>query len=351
MKRLPAAARKALEEFAGGPIDDRATPPTGDRRAVVVVPGIMGSHLRSKGTGNLIWIDPMRLARGQFNRLILGAGQEEVEPAGLNRTYLPLISRLAVSSDVYLADFDWRVDIRDSARRLAKLIREQVIDGAPKRTVHLVAHSMGGLVCRALPLEGRIRTCGRTWAIPSGARETNAAAACSCWGRRTPVRIRSPVTLTGAEMILKALAAIDLHANALALAEVVASFPGVYQMLPTEFAQPDDDDHKRIYTASSWGQGSPVTQALLDQARDFHQKLREVRDPDRLTFVAGFGHPTPFRLEVKGPGAFSIGHISNGDGRVAIKLGLLDGVTAYHTPATHGGLPPTPASSRPSRSS
>jgi triacylglycerol esterase/lipase EstA (alpha/beta hydrolase family)/CHAT domain-containing protein/tetratricopeptide (TPR) repeat protein len=342
LKKLPKAARKAVEEFAGGPISDDATAPTGDRRAVVVVPGIMGSHLRVKSTGNLIWIDPMRLARGQFARLELGAGQEEVEAAGLNRTYLPLIARLAATSDVYLADFDWRVDIRDSARRLAKLIREQVIEGAPKRTVHLVAHSMGGLVCRALALDEVDHDLWQDLGDPRRASGEERSGRLLMLATPNAGSYSIPLTLTGAEMILKALAAIDLHASAGALADVVATFPGVYQMLPSEFAQPEDDDHKRLYTAATWGQGSPVTQPLLDQAKDFHQGLHEVRDPDRLIFVAGFGHPTPFRLEVKGPGAFSIGHITNGDGRVAIKLGLLDGVTTFYSTATHGGIPGDP---------
>ena len=80
-------------------------------------------------------------------------------------------------------------------------------------------------------------------------------------------------------MILKALAAIDLHANALALAEVVASFPGVYQMLPTEFRQAGRRRPQAHLHRVQQGAGSPVTQALLDQARDFHERKKRSAIP------------------------------------------------------------------------
>jgi len=331
---LPEAARKALEEVLGGPVDPGATATVegSTRRAVVVIPGIMGTHLRRKSNGEIIWIDPLRLARGHFAELLLPPATGpagEIEAGGLNRTYLPLISRLAAEEwDVHLADFDWRVDIFESAERLAAQL-ETILKAKPKREVHLVAHSMGGLVARAMAVKRPDiwESLGRLVMLGTPNRGSFAV----------------PLILTGEEAIVKTLAFVDMRGRPEDLLNVVSTFPGIYQMLPDPESEPADDHHKQLFDAATWGSGSQVSQRLLTGARTFHAELGGFVDKKRMVYVAGYGHPTPFRIEVDAPGKFKIGRFLRGDGRVALELGLLEGADKpWFSTGTHGGLPSAP---------
>ncbi len=326
--RLGKQAVKSIEDLVGGPIDSTVRPRKGTGDAVVVLPGIMGSYLRSKATGSTIWVSPRSLNRGHFGQLMLGGGDTQpIETAGVHRTYLPLVSNLAAKRDVFVVDYDWRLDIRESAKRLAQVIEDEVLAADPDRTVHFVAHSMGGLVARTFAHDHRelwkqsIKDDGRLVMLGTPNRGSYAMV----------------LTLTGNEGLLKVLAVADFANRHHELLEVVASFPGVYQLLPAPGAGPEGDDLDEIYRARRWGPSS-IRQDLLDLAKGLYADLDRPIDPDRLTYIAGFGSDTPYRLRVDGDGEFSLGQFKEGDGRVPHALGLLDGVQTYYSAAGHGAL-------------
>lgn len=335
---LPGKARRAVEGLIGGPLTDGASPPSGHRPAVVVVPGIMGTHL-GRENGELIWVDPLRLRRGHFAELRLPAkAGTAIGPAGLHNTYLPLISHLAATFDVYLAPYDWRDDIRTSAKSLARLLTEDVFPGDTTRPVHIVAHSMGGLVARTMAV-----VAPEVWAemgSPERGDESHRSGRLVMMGTPNKGSFATVLTLLGSEMILRALAAFDVRSNPGEVTDVVATFPGLYQLLPAPGGAPDDDQHRELYDVGIW-MGTRLSRDLLADAEAFHAELGEVRDPDRLVYVAGYGHPTPFRLEIRN-GLFTIGQFRRGDGRVALALGELEGVRTYFCRAHHGGIPSDP---------
>src|SRR5262245_22457737 len=121
---------------------------------VLVLPGIMGTELDSVSrTGDVdrIWIDFVRLLSGRIGDLELtpdgdpAAAGVHIRPAGLHRlTYVPLLLELDTRWHVRPFPFDWREDMDKSA---ARLDAEITAFGAGE-PVHLVAHSMGGLVSR-----------------------------------------------------------------------------------------------------------------------------------------------------------------------------------------------------------
>ena len=150
VRSLPDSIRKKIGALSGG-VAETASPPTGQRDAVIVLPGIMGSHLAA--AGRTIWVDAFRLARGGLGDLAYD-DNGAVTAIGVDRAYIPMITRLARNWDVHLFPYDWRDDICRSASRLAELV-ERLRSEHPDRGVNFVAHSMGGLVVRAFVAEHR----------------------------------------------------------------------------------------------------------------------------------------------------------------------------------------------------
>ena len=122
---------------------------------VIFLHGITGSDLgvaAGSGKPDDVWVNFFRLINGRIDRLRLAAdGSKEADPAwrviptGVNkRYYARAVLALGGRWNVTPFAYDWRKDIDESSNELAKLIRRD-FQGKP---VHLVAHSMGGLVCR-----------------------------------------------------------------------------------------------------------------------------------------------------------------------------------------------------------
>ena len=304
---------------------------------VLVLPGIMGSELDSvdaKGDADRIWLNYLRLIRGRIGDLELAADGSpalpglHVRPAGVHRkTYLSMILELDTRWHVRPFPFDWREDIDKSADRLAGEVRA-FGGGGP---LHLVAHSMGGLVSRRF-LQ-RHPDIWRSMDDPSGQGRGGRLVMLGTPNRGS---FAIPLTLTGNEKLVKLLAKADIPHSLSALLSIIGSFPGLYQMLPSPLLDLDDD-HRRLFDAQTWGQ-VPARAPLLTGAQRFIRDLNDVIDPERLLYVAGYNQPTPSRIRVDAPGTFSYLETNDGDGRVPHALGLLEGVMTYWVFEIHGNL-------------
>ena len=120
---------------------------------VVVIHGIMGGRLASvnaTGDEDLVWVNYLRLVAGRISDFALDSNGESLDPSisivtkGLLDEYMPLVFELSRRWRVLPFAFDWRLDIDNSAAVLNREI-SQWANGEP---VHIVAHSMGGLVSR-----------------------------------------------------------------------------------------------------------------------------------------------------------------------------------------------------------
>ncbi len=136
-----------------------------------------------------------------------------------------------------------------------------------------------------------------------------------------------PLTLSGAEKVLKVLAVGDVDHSLPELLEIVSTFPGMYQMLPSPLVDLGDD-HAELFDVTRWGK-LPAKAPLLAKADAFLRELDAVIDPERLLYVAGVNRETPAKIRIESDGKFSYRQTLDGDGRVPHELGLLEGVTTY----------------------
>jgi len=302
---------------------------------VVFLPGIMGSTLATRekdGDEDTVWVNFVRLVAGRLQRLKLtpdGTREEDskyqVFANGLDkRSYSRALLWLRARWNTEPFPYDWRKDLDGLADDLARFIKDK-FKGAP---VHLVAHSMGGLVSRNF-----IRRHAELW---NQMRDSDGQGGrLIMLGTPNYGSFTIPQVLTGAERLLRLLAAADLSHDLNEVLEIVDSFVGSYLMLPAPAKIPPET--RDLYRRDTWG-SFPVSELHLRRAMKFHQDLEPVVDPARMIYVAGYGQETIAGLRVNAPGEFEYTVTHAGDGRVPHALGFLPGVTNYFIEESHGDL-------------
>jgi pimeloyl-ACP methyl ester carboxylesterase len=306
---------------------------------VVVIHGIMGGELSTHrgGSRDHVWARIWALLRGKVTQLRLAADGRsdfdavaQVQATGIMKNaYGDTLLALSHRWNVQAFWYDWRKDLTLAAAELGSKIDNWFGPNAP---VHIVAHSMGGLVARTF-----IRDRPERWATMWDKKSDGLAGGrLIMLGTPNHGSFAIPQTITGLEGMVRKLALADLSHSLDELLPVFNSFLGSYQMLPSPHAM---EGVKWLYDASKYGK-SGVPQEHLDTALEHHASLRDVIDPERMRYIAGFNQPTFSGLTREKPGdadAYSV--TREGDGRVPHKLGFLKGVPSYFVDEGHGALP------------
>jgi Lecithin:cholesterol acyltransferase len=307
--------------------------------AVVVIPGIMGSRLRDAATGRLLWgfedprwyasalvradgLRPLHVTdeerAGRYGRVVpdglLGLPAFLSVLGGLE-PYRRLADRLrrTVVDQAAVLEFayDWRLSVRHNARLLAVAVHEHLRrwrahpaheqarltkpDGRPANVV-LVAHSMGGLVARALPL-----VAGEGVLVDGSVREVPDVTA-EIWALvtlGTPFR-GSPL----AAVLLAGRKRMPLPGEA--VRRMAATAPGLHDLLPSYRCVDTGDDVRRLTPADVAALGGDA--ALAGDAARLHADLlaSDVLDPVTRSLV-GVAQPTVQSLGL-GPDLTSYRH-------------------------------------------
>jgi len=280
---------------------------------VLILPGIMGSKLGTEA--DEIWLDFVDIAFGRLQDLSLTKGKPGIQALGVMLlSYLQLKLRLRIGGfDPDFWSYDWRQTVEATGKLLARRIASE------PGPVHLVAHSMGGLVARACLAHkpgklGRIITLG----TPN-------------YGSFSPLQ-----AFRGVHSIVRKLACLDTVHDQAELAEIFATFQGLSEMFPQPGKVPID-----LFDLSTWPAAGPRPQpGLLQRARAMQKKLPTGRDsPNGIIQIIGVNQQTVVGAKVNGD-EFVYTLANDGDGTVPLVCARLsDAESTYFVEEEHGALP------------
>ncbi|WP_417069914.1 CHAT domain-containing protein [Niveibacterium terrae] len=307
------------------------------RPLAVLLPGTMGSALNAGD--DTVWLRYFALLKGGLARLRMG--KPDIRPTDiLGNFYGPLIEFLTRSHRVEVFPYDWRLSVREAAVKLADSLENWLPEfersGQP---VHLVAHSMGGLVVRAMIADGGRGAAlwRRIIALPNS---RFMMLGTPNLGSHEAVR-----WLTGHNPTLAKISLLDLAHDTDQIIDIVNRFPGLLELLPFD---PNGPDFSRLTLwnelkgklAAHW---STADADALGHAQSTWDLLRQAApDPKHMVYVAGSQRATvvDYRIEeyeepwLAGQNRLAFIASGEGDGTVSWKSGRLPDVPTWYVEDT-----------------
>lgn len=324
---------------------------TANKPVIVVLPGVMGSHLNLNGKGR-VWLDVGDIATGGLEKIKFGVeGVEAEELFGLS--YGALCKDLAASHIVRRFPYDWRQPLDVLGDRLGEYLAGLLAQ--TDRPIRIIAHSMGGLVVRACIAKRR--------AVMDELMARDGARLVMCG---TPHQGAHSMVenLIGKGDTLRMLVRLDMKHDMQKILDIVSGFRGPLQLLPkpgfvdTFQGQPDGGQILDYTQAQTWqalaskvtdfwfgdGKCGRPTQEVLDSASWLWKSdgLTRPKLPDgyakKSIYVFGVAPNTPCGL-IEENGRLKMVGTTRGDGTVTWDSGRIEGVGSfYYLPAVHGDL-------------
>lgn len=330
---------------------------------VIFLPGTMGSHLEvdrrggKPGSGSRIWFDFFALNRGELGRIADPAAANVAAEDLFEMFYGELADHLAATHAVRRFPYDWRLTPADAAQRLKTEI-EQALAGHPGQPIRLLAHSMGGLVVRAL-----IALHPGTWqqVVDSGGRLV-------MLGTPNHGSHLLAHTLLGKSGTMRQLTMVDVTRDLQEVVDLVGGFPGALSLLPRpgfeDSGTEPRQDAASLYQQATWaalkagnrdrwfndGVGARPPQPMLDAARAFWQLVAPggqalLPHAERISYVFGQAKETPCGLRLSQAGGspkVELLFTPHGDGSVTWASGTLEELLAnnrcWYMPVEHADL-------------
>jgi len=358
-ERLDAPSR--VELARGG----KHTKPLPEGPIVLMLPGIMGSHLALEN--DRIWFDPANLIAGEMARLHVKVNGVTAD-GWMDMSYENFAQHLAQSHEVRPFAYDWRLSITKAADDFGTVLDQAMTDAEKrKKPLRIAAHSMGGLVARLALHRASDRTPNddkKRWdrfkAIP-GSRLVQ-------FGTPNQGSHSIAAVLMGRDGFVQKIERwFDWKHDMREFLDIVRDFPGVLELLPwpeKDGKASDGLDYFAVKTWQDWcdqdaenrdrqGRGTdlaferakgagdgwqaPSSECLLAAKAAIEQVQAAPLDPDCTLYVAG-SEKTPVAIRVE-KGQVEIGWSDRGDGRVPWDTGIPPGnVPVWYVDAAHGDL-------------
>ncbi len=283
---------------------------------VLIIPGTMGSKLGVDRPifDDILWIDPLDIARGKLYDLDLDKSSRKIKPLGVVLfAYLKIKLFLNIRGyDAEFYPYDWRKGLDTLGNELAQYLRRE-----KAAEIYVVGHSMGGLITRAalsvddLPIKRFIML-----------------------GTPNFGSFMATQALNATHSSVRQVAALDLVHTAEELVEnVFNTFPGIYHLLPfsEKFNSVD------LFKIETWSRHRPRPRiSILERVKKVHASL--VKADDRFVLIAGVNQETATNLRKDGD-EFVYDMSLEGDGTVPLELAKLPGAKTYYVEEGHGSLP------------
>lgn len=306
---------------------------TNDKPILILLPGIMGSHLEvrdddeSTTQGHRVWLDiPNLMIRG-LSDMRVRSGRHILPEGLIDAFYGDLFLHLQQTFFTIPFAYDWRKPIQtESSEKLINLLDKLMMQS--QQPIHLLAHSMGGLIVRT--------------AFSPPKRPDLWEAIVKRGGNFTMLGTPNHGSHAMVENlfckgdITRKLARLDLTHSPQTLLTIMADFVGALQLLPApEF----EDEHQRgfdYFDADAWvkhkalnkdrwfddhllGEPSPTD---LNKAIELWTTYLQTDLPhnDRINYVFGKAKSTPSGLHIEN-NQLSFCSTNRGDGSVSWKSG------------------------------
>lgn len=318
---------------------------TGKKPILVLIPGILGSNLyeTTKGTkANKIFLADGEMIRGGFvSKLDLTNPKSNIEALSVaSKSYGPFVEHFKQQYDVVVFPYDWRKSIKEASQKLAAQLR-LLQTKAGNQCIHLVAHSMGGLVARHLlvvdkPLFNQLSSHSDFKFIFLGSPLKGAYIV--------------PQILLGQGIIFKSFAAIDLKHDTHDLMRVFKDYKGLLNLLPVS-----SEDHDFLNSQSNtWLELKstdehfeiPDTRNLKEFVSEVNAIEAELYSNKKVFYIAGTSDKTLCDYELAD--SFFKGRYvqflatNKGDGKVTWESGipkeLKEDNRVFYVDTIHGDL-------------
>ena len=296
---------------------------------IVLLPGIMGSHLR----GSVLlrsWLNLLTLPFANLNRS-LGLDRNGNDPNGLSADgYIESFYAKAARSwrhegfKVHEFSFDWRKPLSMAVRRLDSLMRERR-QARPEARFALVGHSMG---CLVSSLYARQVSDWRDF--------VDQAILC---GGPLGGSFAIMEMLSGDWPFVQKLAKISRGTSLKDMQMMGASFPGALEMLPhPALFSRDGADVELLYRSESYSSIARPGADWLHASRNLKDALRDTPLLGRATCLVCVDRPTATTFVRDNGGLRHSPITTRGDGTVAAVSALISGVPAFRVDFEHGDL-------------
>lgn len=290
--------------------------------SVIMLPGILGSELHEGD--EIIWMDVWSIIKGDFDQLQVrpdGSSVKTIEaPSMLKKYYGEMLTSLMQKWNVIAFPYDWRLDIRDSAKKLKATVDASLQTG--DRLV-FVAHSMGGLVVRSF-----LQQFPDQW---------NRVDRFIMMGTPNFGSFAIPLLYNGLNQVMKFISWLDQTYYMDQLLQFAKMFVGTYQMLPFAGKSPDAE---QLLNPAIYGNLNPP-QGRFDNAKAFQWEMTATLQLAKMSYIAGFNRNTADGIADWNKLQSNSGYRRTlaGDGTVPHSLGLIPDVTAYFVDEEHSALP------------